>query len=161
MKAKNGIPKQEYELISVTRQGMESGTALVCEDCGRVIFNFAVIRGKEDGKKYTVGLTCVKKLLNKIIYFNEETLWKYEDKVAQWNSAFNTRKWVDKQLATGKYVAQVERYSESEFCVKLIYSETMPHKGWQAGVTKSLSVEFLPLFLDFEQIGKYAPCVPA
>lgn len=47
------IPKQNYELINVCRQTMEDGTPLTCEDCVRVIFNIATIKGHTDGK-YTM-----------------------------------------------------------------------------------------------------------
>lgn len=57
---KTNLPKQEYELINVRRQSIETGTALTCDNCGRTILNFATIRGKQDGKTYVVGLTCVK-----------------------------------------------------------------------------------------------------
>ncbi len=96
-KSNNGIPVQEYDLINITMQGVEGGTAFVCADCGRVIFNTATIRGKQDNKTYIVGLTCVKKLLNKSIYFNFETMMDYEHELSMWNNAMNCRKWLCKQ----------------------------------------------------------------
>lgn len=71
---KGNLITQEYMLISVCMQTMESGTPLTCDDCGRTIFNIATIKGKSDGKTYNVGLSCVKKLLNKTIYFDSGTL---------------------------------------------------------------------------------------
>lgn len=78
-------------------QGAESGTSFMCADCGRIIFNTATIKGKKDGQTYIVGLTCVKKLLNKTIYFNFETMMDYEYELAKWSEAVNTRKWIEKQ----------------------------------------------------------------
>ena len=66
---KGNLPKQEYKLISMCMQGVENGITYSCSDCGRTIFNFAIIKGEMDNKEYVVGLTCVKKLLNKTIYF--------------------------------------------------------------------------------------------
>lgn len=77
---KGNLPTQEYELINVCMQTVESGTPLTCDDCGRTIFNIATIKGKSDGKTYNVGLSCVKKLLNKSIYFDLETGWEFERK---------------------------------------------------------------------------------
>lgn len=40
------LPKQEYKLISMCMQGVENGIAYSCSDCGRRIFNFAIIKGE-------------------------------------------------------------------------------------------------------------------
>lgn len=93
---KGMLPKQEYELINVCMQTIENGTPMTCSDCGRIIFNFATIKGKVDGKAYIVGLTCVKKLLNKTLYFDDLTIWRYESEICAWNNAMNARKWVDR-----------------------------------------------------------------
>lgn len=90
------LPTQIYELINVCRQTVENGTPLTCNDCGKVIFNIATIKGKLDGKTYNVGLTCVRKLLNKSIYFDLETKLEYDRQVYEWNNAMNLRKMVGK-----------------------------------------------------------------
>jgi hypothetical protein len=43
---KGNLPKQEYKLISMCMQGVENGIAYSCSDCGRTIFNFAIIKGE-------------------------------------------------------------------------------------------------------------------
>lgn len=83
---KGNLPTQEYELITV-----ENGTPLTCDDCGRTI-----IKGKGDGNTYNVGLSCVKKLLNKSIYFDLETGWEFERKENEWKQAMNNLKWLKK-----------------------------------------------------------------
>lgn len=147
---KTNLPKQIYELISVCRQSIETGTAYTCDDCGRTILNYATIKGKQDGKTYIVGLICVKRLLNKTIYFDKETAWEYERQNALWNEAYNSRKWIDKQMKTGKYHARIYDYSNGDFCVELHFaSDFGPHKrGTYAGRTKKLGKEYKPLFLD-------------
>ena len=76
---KGNLPTQEYELINVCMQTVESGTPLTCDDCGRTIFNIATIKGKSDGKTYNVGLSCVKKLLKKRANNYTFTLYRYKD----------------------------------------------------------------------------------
>lgn len=50
------LPKQEYKLISMCMQGVENGIAYSCSDCGRTIFNFAIIKGEMDNKRIKKGL---------------------------------------------------------------------------------------------------------
>lgn len=94
---KGNLPTQEYTLMNVCMQTIESGTPLTCDDCGRTIFNIATIKGKSDGKTYSVGLSCVKKLLNKSIYFDLNTKWEFERKESEWKAALNSLKWLKKQ----------------------------------------------------------------
>ena len=47
---KGNLPKQEYKLISMCMQGVENGIAYSCSDCGRTIFNFAIIKGEKDNE---------------------------------------------------------------------------------------------------------------
>lgn len=109
------IPRQEYELIEVSKLGIESGTALTCEDCGRVIFNFAVIKGKQDGKSYTVGLTCVKKLLQiKQVTFDWETQIRYERECALFDEATRFRKKLEKLVKGGVYKFGIEDFKDKE-----------------------------------------------
>lgn len=77
-------------------QGVESGIAYSRSDCGRTVFNFAIIKGEMDNKEYAVGPTCVKELLNKTVYFPNGTQWGYGKGLAGWNNAMNSRKWLDK-----------------------------------------------------------------
>ena len=115
------LPKQEYELINVCMQGVEYGTAYTCSDCGRTIFNYAKIRGKMDGKTYIVGLTCVKKLLNKTLYFDKPTLWEYEKQCSEWKMAMNARTWLEK--------AQKDNEKKGLEKFKLVYHEFTSKEG--------------------------------
>lgn len=131
---KGMLPKQEYELINVCMQTIEGGTPMTCSDCGRAIFNFATIQGKTDGKKYIVGLTCVKKLLNKTLYFDNPTLWEYESQVCAWQNAMNARKWIDKYQNKAKkegrkhYTLELIRYTDKKdgeiYCYICMYVNT-------------------------------------
>lgn len=147
------LPKQEYELIKVCMQGVEYGTAYTCSDCGRVIFNFAEIRGKMDGKTYIVGLTCVKKLLNKTLYFDTPTLWEYEKRCSEWKNAMNARKWVEKkqkerenkglQKYTLLYKEIFDKNEKATFCYLELNDNTQkfPYQGHTAMIeTKYKSV---------------------
>lgn len=109
------IPRQQYELVSVSKLGIESGTALTCEDCGRTIVNFAVIKGKQDGKSYTVGLTCVKKLLQiKQVTFDFETQMKYEREVSLFDEAARYRKKIEKLIQKEVYGIGIEDFKDKE-----------------------------------------------
>lgn len=152
---KNGIPVQEYELVSICRQTIEGGIALVCEDCGRVIFNIAIIKGKNDGKTYQVGLTCVKKLLNKTIYFSTETQWEYERQLTLWNEAFNTFKWLEKKQKQrekdGKkpYVLELNKYTSEEDGREKFYFKMQGERAFECGFTKTLDIEYINLFNSY------------
>lgn len=149
-KKQNGIPVQEYELINISMQGIEGGTALVCADCGRMIFNTATIKGKQDGKTYIVGLTCVKKLLNKTIYFNFETMMDYEHELAKWNEAVNTRKWIEKQqkkresMGRNPYELILKEYQSKEDG-QMFFIE-LRENGKYAGSTKSMNPKYKSAF---------------
>lgn len=134
---KGMLPKQSYELINVCRQTVENGTPLACDDCGKVIFNIATIKGKLDGKTYNVGLTCVKKLLNKSIYFDLETKLEYDRQVYEWDNAMNSRKWLEKRKKENKYTFGYKEffsYTEKEtFCyIELRYKENDNYAGHSA-----------------------------
>lgn len=153
-KKQNGIPVQEYELISISMQGAESGTAFVCADCGRIIFNTATIKGKQDGKTYIVGLTCVKKLLNKTIYFNFETMMDYEYELTRWSEAVNTRKWIEKQQqkreSTGRnpYELILKEYQSKEDG-QMFFIE-LRENGKYAGSTKSINTKYKSAFASLQ-----------
>lgn len=150
-KSKNGIPVQEYELLNITMQGVEGGTAFVCADCGRVIFNTATIKGKQDGKAYIVGLTCVKKLLNKSIYFNFETMMDYEHELSMWNEAMNCRKWISKQQkqridkGTAPYELVFKTYTSREDGKEKCFIELQLNGKYQ-GSTKGIDIKYKSIF---------------
>ena len=52
-----------YHVISISHVGIANGMATFCEHCGRTIFNSAIIKSYDTGKKYRVGLDCMRTLL--------------------------------------------------------------------------------------------------
>lgn len=150
-KKQNGIPVQEYELLNITMQGIEGGTAFICADCGRVIFNTATIKGKQDGKTYIVGLTCVKKLLNKSIYFNFETMMDYEHELSMWNEAMNCRKWISKQQkqrldkGAAPYELVFKTYTSLEDGKEKCFIELQLNGKYQ-GSTKGIDIKYKSIF---------------
>lgn len=143
---KGNLPTQEYTLLNVCMQTMEAGTPLTCDDCGRVIFNIATIRGKSDGKTYNVGLSCVKKLLNKAIYFDMETLWEYERKESEWRQALNTLKRLQKYKRENEgFEVSIYRYKDGEtFCI----THDCKTNHWLHGSTAAMTLDKLPLFSE-------------
>lgn len=150
-KNKNGIPVQEYELLNITMQGIEGGTAFICADCGRVIFNTATIKGKQDGKTYIVGLTCVKKLLNKSIYFNFETMMDYEHELSMWNEAMNCRKWISKKQkqridkGASPYELVFKTYTSLEDGKEKCFIKLQLNGKYQ-GSTKGIDIKYKSIF---------------
>lgn len=146
------IPKQEYELINVCRQSMETDTPLTCDDCGRVIFNIATIKGKMDGKTYSVGLTCVKKLLNKTIYFNIETQSEYERQIALWNEAWNARKWLDKKQKEKEkkgekpYALTLKEFHSKNDDCDYVYVDMQGERKFDIGHTVFIRKEYVSVF---------------
>lgn len=149
---KGNLPTQRYELISVTMQTMETGTPLTCDDCGRLIFNIAVIKGVMDGKTYNVGLTCVKKLLNTVVYFDCWDEWELERKENEWKRAMNALKWLKNREKEGLYTFKYVELSEGkEFRFDLIYKKDYHgmKEGWQGGYSATLEADKLPLFKEY------------
>ena len=52
-----------YKVVSISRMGVENGTPTFCEHCGRMIFNFAILKSDQTGNHYRVGLDCMETLL--------------------------------------------------------------------------------------------------
>jgi len=148
---KGKLPTQGYDLINVCMQTIENGTPLTCDDCGRTIFNIATIKGKSDGKTYNVGLSCVKKLLNKSIYFDLETEWELERKESEWKQAMNSFKWLKKQANEGKYEFSVHYENGEEFRIELHFAKDFGgyKKGYYGGHSATMLLDKLPLFSEF------------
>lgn len=149
---KGNLPTQEYELINVCMQTVENGAPLTCDDCGRIIFNIATIKGKNDGKTYNVGLSCVKKLLNKSIYFDLNTEWEFEQKQSEWKRAVNSLKWLKKQEEKDLYTFELYKYDNgNEFCINLTFKKDFGgfKKGYSGGYSAVMEIDKLPLFSDF------------
>lgn len=143
------IPRQQYELVSVSKLGIENGTALTCEDCGRTIVNFAVIKGKQDEKSYTVGLTCVKKLLKiQHVTFDFETQMKYEREVSLFDEAARWRKKIEKfiQKSEGVCGIGIESFKDKEGNDFISIYRT--RKGTFAGRMGTFEARFKNFFED-------------
>lgn len=145
------LPKQEYTLISMCMQGVENGIAYSCSDCGRTIFNFAIIKGEMDNKEYIVGLTCVNKLLNKTIYFSNENYWEYERQLACWQSAMNARKWLDKhnnkRIKKGlpPYELEYKEFTDKSDGLQYCYIEISVNGSYQ-GHTACIETKYKSVF---------------
>lgn len=144
---KGNLPRQQYELISICRQTSENGTPLICDDCGKVIFNIATIRGKQDGITYNVGLTCVKKLLNKSIYFDFETQLKYDREVYLWDNAMKARKWLEKRKKEDKYNFSCKSFFDKNENATYCYIElTYKVNGLYAGRSAMILEKYKSVF---------------
>ena len=145
---KGNLPTQEYTLVNVCMQTKENGTPMTCDDCGRLIFNIATIKGKSDGQTYNVGLSCVKKLLDKSIYFDLETKWELERKECEWKQAMNTLKRLQKYDRENEGLeVSVYKYEDgsNEFCLNIRCSTNT----WLHGSTAAMQLDKLPLFSEF------------
>ena len=151
------IPKQTYELLSISKFGMFEANPTTCDDCGRTICNVAVIKGKQDGKTYTVGLTCVKKLLKQTITFETEDAWELERQEHLFNQAMHNRKWFDKKLKEHADVVTCIKIYEFDSKVqgeRLFYAEALG-KHWGKDDfplfnTAAMELRFKPFFKEFE-----------
>ncbi len=79
-KLKNLPINQKYELINVSRNGIENGIILQCDNCGRAIVNFANIKGFKDGITYTIGLDCLDNILEFNQLFDNGDWFEYDSK---------------------------------------------------------------------------------
>ena len=52
---------QQYEIIETFYSSIED-SATCCDNCGKLIANICVIKGKDDGKVYHIGMDCADSL---------------------------------------------------------------------------------------------------
>ena len=128
-----------------------------CDDCGRTICNIATIKGKQDGKTYTVGLTCVKKLLKQTITFATEDAWELERQECLFNQAANNRKWFDKKLKEHADVVtgvRIYEFNSKVIGERLFYAEAIGEhwgkKDYPLFTTGAMELRFKPFFKEFE-----------
>lgn len=114
------LKRQRYTLLNISKLGMANGTPLVCEDCGATIFNIATIKG-QDSVEYTVGLTCLKKLLKyDTVIFSKNELIKMSILEKIYDKAINTLKFVNskiKEMNDRKYTISKYEYEDGSFCL--------------------------------------------
>lgn len=60
---KNKLQGMKLELVSIHRQTLESTIGICCDNCGKGIINFAVVKSHD--KKFNIGLDCKKTLIDK------------------------------------------------------------------------------------------------
>ena len=147
---KGNLPKQEYKLINVCMQTIENGVPYTCDDCGRTIFNIATIKGKSDNKTYNVGLSCVKKLLNKSIYFDLNDMFEYERQESEYRKAINTLKWLKEKEEKDIYDFSLWKNDEC-FCFQLHFKKDFGgyKKGYYGGSTSFLELNTMNLFVKY------------
>lgn len=141
------LPKQEYELINVRMQTVETGTPLTCNHCGSTIFNIATIKGKIDNKTYNVGLDCLKNLLNKTIYFDTNTMLHFECAQIEWHKAKCTLNRMNKNAGAYDFklfIIEEKGYFFFEYFFKKDIGEFK--KGESGGRTCFLKLNTLPFF---------------
>lgn len=93
-----------------------------------------------------------KKLLNKSIYFNTETLWDLERKESEWKQALNTLKFLKKQAEKFPLLFEVYKLENGkEFTIEITFKENFGayKKGWHAGHSNVMLLDKLPLFDKF------------
>ena len=153
--AKEKLPLQKYDLISISKLGTANSTPLICEHCGRVIFNIATLRGA-DSKSYVVGLTCLKKILkaNAAFLSVEDTIRMQQQETA-YNHGTNALKWITKTMAEYdqkcvKYRLEVYNFKGHKFWItaKLTAPYRMYSEGFNIFHTATLDACTLPMFAE-------------
>lgn len=153
--AKEKLPVQKYELINVSKLGTANCTPLVCEHCGRVIFNIATLRGA-DGKSYVVGLTCLKKILKaNVAFLSTADVIKMQQQETTYNQGANALKWITKTMAEYdqkgvKYRLEVYNFKDGKFWItaKLSAPYRMYGEGFDIFHTATLDACTLPMFAE-------------
>lgn len=152
------IPKQTYELVEITKFGLFEATPISCDHCGKTICNIATIKGKQDGKLYRVGLTCVKKLLKQTVVFSTEDQWKLERQEYLFDQAMRNRKWLDKKCKEHADIItniHIYEYDSKIMGERMFYVEV---RGKYFGKddsflfsTEVMALKFKPFFKDIEK----------
>lgn len=153
--AKEKLPIQKYELVSISKLGTANATPLICEHCGRVILNIATLRGA-DGKAYAVGLTCLKKILkaNSAFLSTSDTI-KMQQQEYSYNQGANALKWLNKTMAEynqkgAQYRLEVYTAKNGDFWInaKLTAPYRMYREGMNIFSTATLNPCTLPMFAE-------------
>lgn len=97
-KLKNLPINQKYELINVSRFGIENGIILQCDNCGRSIVNFANIKGLVDGITYTIGLDCLDNILEFNQLFDKGGWFEYDSKKTTLKQCIRLFAEIDKKI---------------------------------------------------------------
>lgn len=153
------IPLQQtYELVNITKFGLFEAMPISCDHCGKTICNIATIKGRQDGKLYRVGLTCVKKLLKQTVVFSTEVQWELERQEYLFDQAMRNRKWLDKKckkhtdIITGIHVYEYDSKLEGK---RMFYVEARgKHFGkddFPLFSTGAMELRFKPFFRDIEK----------
>lgn len=80
MRAYNLPLNEKYQVLSISRVGINNAIGCTCEHCGTAIANTAIIQN-EKGEKFVVGLDCVKSLAKSLInasQFKDEMLQEFK-----------------------------------------------------------------------------------
>ena len=151
-----GIPKQLYALVSISKFGMFETGPVKCDDCGRTVYNKAVIKGETDGKTYVVGLTCLKKLVTYTATFSLEDTWKVERQEYLFDQAERARRLVDRKIKEYgddfKYLV-LKYLKDDKFVVEGYGSRKFRHTTVDNALlfsSWSLDRKFLPFFKNLQ-----------
>lgn len=152
-----GIPKQQlYTLVSISKFGMFETDPVKCDDCGRTVYNKAVIKGETDGKTYVIGLTCLKKLVTHTVTFSLEDIREVERQEYLFDQAERARRFVDRKIKEYgddfKYLV-VEYLKDDKFTVAGYGTRKFRHTIVDNALlfsAYSLDRKFLPFFKNLQ-----------
>ncbi len=114
----------EYRVSSVHRVGLENAIGCVCENCGALLVNHAIIVDKM-GKEHIVGLDCMKTLIkaNSIANLSDYHQYLYEfNTCVKFVALLSNKTLTNLKLSIDDYVVRIKYtdnkgrvYSKSEF----------------------------------------------
>jgi hypothetical protein len=115
----------KYQVLHISRPGIEGGTGCSCANCGKTIVNSAAIVNQK-GEQFRVGLDCVKTLTKQVVNCSE-----YDDMMYSFNAC----------LRFATLMNKADKVEQDEVFVTIYYKNA---KG--EAVVKN---EFKKPFVDF------------
>jgi hypothetical protein len=115
----------KYQVLNISRPGIESGCVACCDNCGKMIVNSALICN-QTGEKFRVGLDCVKTLTKQMVNFSQ-----YDGMLYSFNSCLKFMTLVNK----------ANKIEQDDVFVTVYYTDA---KGENA-----IRNEFKKPFIDF------------
>lgn len=135
------LPKQEYELTNMRMQTIDSGNTITY---------IVTIKGKTDNKSYCIPLNCLKELLNKTTYLNENAIFHFEEAQIELDKVKRTLDRMNKNAEAYDFKLFIIE-EKGYFFFEYIFKENVGEfkKGESGGRTCFLNLNALPIFQKY------------
>lgn len=118
---------RKYFVLLVSRKGLEEGDGCICDNCGKLIVNTALIQS-DKGERFTVGLDCVKTLTQSIANPAD-----YQERLYSFNSDLRFMANVSKasKIEVDEHFVRIEYPGKNTTAVMVAFVSNLKKHGFQ------------------------------